>query len=147
MGVQIIRGLPDSHRDPRRVIMDAEFSEGFSLPYAIKQVKTIVFTAEAAEKGMVIGNHYHPEQSGRQEFFILIGELSVEEKKIPQPAAIFRCRAKGGAIKQTILNVGDCCVVPVDWSHSFKPLRVGVSLIGITNKGYSDDDSVKDVLF
>lgn len=149
MEIEIYRGdFRDSHTDLRRRINDAAFPEEIALPFSLRQVKTIDFFPEAIEKKMAVGNHYHPVESCRHEFFTVVGLLSEKEKKNPPDALIFKWRKVGESeIQETKLKVGDACFVPAGNTHVFVPLREGICLVGLSNKPFNDADDVKDPIF
>jgi quercetin dioxygenase-like cupin family protein len=147
MEVQIISGIPGNHIDIRRIIDETVLETGFLPSFPIKQVKVITFPKEAVEQKAVIGNHYHPQESGRQEFYVIIGKPSEEEEKNSLPAFVFKFRKAGDQeFQEVVLNVGDACFIPPGYSHAFQPLRNQLCLIGVSNKSFSQEDDVPDKL-
>ncbi len=148
MEITIFRGTPDCHIDERREIDDTFLGEEIKLPFPVRQFKTIIFTPQAVVAGMAVGNHYHPEKTNRQEFFVFQGQLSEKEKKNPPVAALFRFRKAGEQeIEESKLKVGDACLVPAGYAHAFVPVREGVYMVGISNKPFDKGDDVTDKLF
>ncbi|MBI2038496.1 MAG: hypothetical protein HYT19_01055 [Candidatus Nealsonbacteria bacterium] len=144
MNVKIFRGKSGYHKDERRLIRDAVL-ESVRLPFPVVQVKTLNFFDAAVEQKMPVGNHYHPRESRRHEFFVFLGKLP--EKDNP-PAAIFRYREAGkNDFTEINLQLGDSCFVPAGVSHAFLPLVPGVEVVALSNKAFDDDDDIPDKLF
>jgi dTDP-4-dehydrorhamnose 3,5-epimerase-like enzyme len=129
------------HTDPRRTIVDIVFPEGFAFPFPVVQMKTVRLSEEAITGGLVVGNHYHPVASRRQELFVAVGPKE-------QPLFKFRYREEvGGEVKERVLSAGDTCLVVPPCTHSFIGLVHGAELWVLSNKSYDDADTVSDKLF
>ncbi|MDO8424401.1 MAG: hypothetical protein Q7S70_00495 [bacterium] len=140
--VKIYRGKPGWHIDKRRIIIDTVFREGMVLPFPIKQVKVIDFSREGVDQAMAVGNHYHSKESGRQEFFTVLG---APESSL---CLSFRWRKAGQEkIEEKGLMNGDGVYVPPGYSHAFVPLMSGVKLLGLSNLPFRDEDDIADKLF
>lgn len=127
--------------DHRREIVEVVF-EDMDWPFAIRQVKVIAFTQEAINNLLAVGNHYHMEESGREEVFVACGPKDTDLFLfLFSPAGIER------NIRRLSLRRGDCCYIPPGNSHTFVPLTEGVTLWGFSNKKYDSGDDVPDKLF
>lgn len=144
MGVIIFTGFTDCVSDNRRTIQEAVLGEGFILPFPAKHFKIITLTQEAVDQKLAVGNHYHTKESGRQEFFVILGGKSGEKH---EPAFEFRYRGSGGMVQETELMTGDACYVSVGWSHAFLALKPGLQILGIANQEYNSAHDVPDKLF
>lgn len=60
-----------THTDSRTTISDIILPDEVS--FSIVQIRAVVLTEEAIKSKYVIGNHYHPKASGREEFFVATG--------------------------------------------------------------------------
>lgn len=150
MEVKIYLGNPQNYKDERRIRDSTVLEKALLLNFPIQQIEAITFFQKTVRLGMAIENHYHPESSGRQEFFVILGKLSEEEKEISPQAVTFRFRKAGEPkIEQEMLRAGDACLVPAGYSHSFLPVRDGLCIICISNKPFSqgDEDAIPDKLF
>lgn len=127
------------HNDARREITDFVLPKDLVLPFPIRQVKIVSMHAEAAQYGLVVGNHYHPAGTGRYEFFIATGP----------DGDLFEARYRIRPEKNSEFTMrrGDACLIPPELSHAFKPLQAGATLIGLSNLAYDSAHDVSDVLF
>lgn len=144
MGVIILSGFADCVSDNRRVIQEAVLSRGFIIPFPVMQFKIMSFSRESVKQGLQVGNHYHKKESGREEFFVVLGGKSGLKY---EPAIRFRYRESDGAIQEKELSVGDACYVPVGCSHAFMPLKPGLKLLGLCNMAYNKTNDTPDELF
>lgn len=144
MSVVIFTGVADCVSDNRRVIQEAVLGGEFNLPFPAKHFKIITLSQEAVDRALAVGNHYHDKESGRDEFFVILGGRSGEKHA---PAFKFRYREPDGSVQETELMVGDACYVPVGWSHAFLPLKSGLQILGISNTAYFKENDIPDKLF
>lgn len=144
MDLIIFTGIANSVADERRTLNDAALGKSFDFPFAAKQFKVLTMSQQAVDRKLAVGNHYHPKESGREEFLVVLGGKSGEKSL---PACRLRYRELGGAVNETELMFGDACYVPAGWSHAFLPLRPGLQILGVSNKEFREEDDVPDKLF
>lgn len=151
MEVLIFRGKAAGHIDNRREIRDTTLEMPVTLPFPIRQVKLINFSVQAVIQMLVVGNHYHTEESERYEFYVIYSKESQGSSGLnglSEPACIFRFRKAGERELQEIrMKAGDACLIPPGNSHAFMPIRAGVQIFGLSNLEYDSAHDVKDKLF
>ncbi len=128
------------HTDERRAIIDFCLPEGFELPFTLRQTKVVKLTQKAVESGLAVGNHYHTNESGRQEFFVAVGEPGVPLFKVSWR------EARKEVPFVDLMYAGDACHIPTGVSHAFVGLRPGVELWGFSNLPYDSAHDVPDKL-
>jgi len=119
------------HTDHRRRIFDIVLPE-MEIPFSVRQVKIVdVYSA-----GMVVGNHYHTKESGRQELFgIVSGEFTLRLRY-----------GRDAEITERIMKPGDACLIRPEVSHAFRADQPG-QIIGLSNLAYDSAHDVPDQLF
>ena len=148
MEVLVFRGKAAGHIDNRREIKDTSLEEAVELPFKLVQIKLINLFAEAVIQRLAVGNHYHTEESGRYEFYVVYCEGSQEPSGLLEPACLFRFRKAGeGELQEIRMMAGDACLIPPGNSHAFLPLRAGVQILGLSNLKYDSGHDVTDKLF
>lgn len=141
MQVRIFKGKAWKHVDKRRRIDNAVLKESVQIPFSLRHFELINLFQEAADQGLAVGNHYHIEESGKYEFFVILGESS------KSPAFKFRFRKPGQKTQEVEMRVGDACFIPPTWSHAFLPLVSGVNIFGFSNLEYNSKHDIADKLF
>ena len=137
--VKLFRVSLFSPSDPRRTIYDVTFPQ--EVPFAVVQIKDVVFTDKAVEEAWGVGNHYHSPESNRWELFVALGDSGV-------PLFRFRYRQAGEKeFQETEMKAGDACLIPPGNSHAFVALLSGATLRGISNLAYNAAHDVPDKLF
>jgi hypothetical protein len=97
----------------------------------------LVFNPECVENRMPVGNHYHPEESGRIEFFVAVGG----------EGDLFRFVWKDPGstkVQSTVLKHSESCIIPIGASHAFVPLQNGCQLKGYSNTPHDPDNDITD---
>ncbi len=125
--------------DNRRAISDIVMPDG--VPFPIIQIKTVTLTKEAVELRLAVGNHYHTKESGREEFFVVVGP-----KDVPLVTIRYRDEPKG-EMKDRYMFLGEACYIPPECSHAFVAMNPGVVLWGFSNLPYDSLHDVPDKLF
>lgn len=126
------------NEDIRRYITGVDGD--FGLPMQIRQIKVIQFNEESVNKKMVVGNHRHYGESGQWELVVVLGEESV-------PQFDFRYRNYDGNIEERPLFGGEVAVIPPGCSLALIALNGNAMMIEISNKAYSPNNYIEDVLF
>lgn len=126
--------VPPPHEDMRRIITDCVLFD--DIPFNVRQIKIIDFKT----RGVVVGDHYHTVESGRREFFIVIGPPNVA-------LFTFRFRMSRGEVKEYQMVAGDACLVSPPCSHSFRVEHSQAKLWGLSNQAYDAAHDVPDKLF
>lgn len=140
MGIEFFKTEVFEVADNRRVIDDITLPEELELPFKIGQLKTVELSDEAIIQGLAVGNHYHTEESGRWELYVVVGPEGVPLFKV-------RFRELGQEIQEREMMAGDACIIPPTYSHAFIGLEPGVKLWGISNLRYNPNHDVSDKLF
>lgn len=122
---------PGLHTDKRRRILDAVLSDDLDLPFAVRQIKIV----EVLEAGMVVGNHYHTEESGRYECFVVLSPFTIRFRESP-----------GEEVQERLMAPGDGCLIPPTVSHAFRAEAPG-HILGLANLKYDSKHDIPDILF
>lgn len=129
------------HTDHRRKITDLLLPEGMKIPFDMRQIKIVEMTDEAVRTQLAVGNHFHTEESGRSELFIVDGPQDV-------PVFLLRYREeRDGEVKEMHMRKGDSCLFPPGVSHAFIGLVAGATLYGLSNTPYDKAHDTPDQLF
>lgn len=126
------------NEDIRRYITGVDGD--FGLPMQIRQIKVIQFNEESVNNKMVVGNHRHYGESGQWELVVVLGEENVQQFD-------FRYRNYNGSIEQRPLFGGEVAVIPPGCSLALIALHSNAMLIEISNKAYSPNNYIQDILF
>jgi hypothetical protein len=122
-----------------RVLSDFYLPKNIKLPFDARLFRLIQPTDLSIKNKLVLGNHYHPKESKRWEFFVIFGKPKVN---------LFKFRYKvSGKIKEKYLTDGDAILMPQDISHAFLPMVKGATLFELSNIPYERSQSVIDKLF
>ena len=131
--------VPVPHEDLRRIITDCVLPG--DIPFAVRQIKIIDFKT----RGVVVGNHYHTVESGRREFFIVIGPPNVVLFTYR-----FRYRFRASQDEKVLeqqMIAGDACLISPPCSHAFRVEHSQAKLWGLANQAYDAAHDVPDKLF
>lgn len=140
MNVQLFEAEIHLHSDRRRDIVDVTFPASLDIPFAVRQSRIVTFSADAARQRLVVGNHYHPGDSGRWELFVVVGTPAL-------PLIEARTRERGGDIVKYTLEAGTAMLIPPTITHGFVALADDVKLWGLSNLPYDRAHGVVDDLF
>lgn len=125
------------HDDPaRRLLTDITLPE--ELPFFPRQIKVLDFHDGGVREGRPVGNHWHPKEGCRTEFFVAVGK---------EDRPLFRFVWKeSGQLKETEMRCGDACLIPPGVSHAFVPMLEGAQLWGYSNIKHNPQNDIPDVV-
>ena len=145
--VKIFQGTPYSNANGRGIIDGAVLTVKNGITLLMKDIHLITFPPGSREP---TENHYHPEDSGIYQYFVILGKLSKKKEGNPPEAVTFRFK-KAGRLKfeELTLRVGDSCFVPAGFGHAFRPEEDRLCIACISNKPFSqaEEKAVTDRLF